>query len=228
MGPSSGPSWLFGDAARALHTETRPCDGGRVGTAHARTMDAQSALPASDKGIGASSPCLRIRELGPLGPDLSPSPPSPVVGTGVAPIQIGPPATGSHFTRPASSSLVTGRLCRASFLQPTEAPEIGDRESAMPMEELSRFPGIARGRGAAGTTPLPDLNADFLGNCAQQRNHEPFLQGYLAGWQSVRGDQPPLIPPCPVLVGAAMYMVGFSRGARDARSMTPDDPLRLE
>jgi hypothetical protein len=100
MGPSSDQSWLFGDAARALHTETRPCDGGRVGTAHARTMDARSALPASDKGIGASSPCLRIRELGPLGPDLSPSPPSPVVGTVVAPIQIGAARNGVAFYSP--------------------------------------------------------------------------------------------------------------------------------
>jgi hypothetical protein len=53
---------------------------------------------------------------------------------------------------------------------------------------------------------------------------EPFCNGYLAGLQSVRGaiDHPVLIPPCPVFVGTAMYMVGFSRGARDARTMTPD------
>jgi hypothetical protein len=49
-----------------------------------------------------------------------------------------------------------------------------------------------------------------------------FQQGYVAGWQSVRGadDQPVLIPPSPVLVGPAMYMIGFSRGARDAEAMT--------
>jgi hypothetical protein len=52
-------------------------------------------------------------------------------------------------------------------------------------------------------------------------DQQPFQQGYVAGWQSVRGkdDQPVLIPPSPVLVGLAMYMVGFSRGARDAGAM---------
>jgi hypothetical protein len=51
----------------------------------------------------------------------------------------------------------------------------------------------------------------------------PFEQGYIAGWQSVRGadEQPPLIPPSPVFVGPAMYVVGYSRGARDARAVTP-------
>jgi hypothetical protein len=46
---------------------------------------------------------------------------------------------------------------------------------------------------------------------------EVFQQGYIAGWQSVRGadDQPTLIPQSPVFVGR-MYMVGFSRGTRDA------------
>ena len=53
---------------------------------------------------------------------------------------------------------------------------------------------------------------------AQQAEHQSFEQGYLAGWQSVRGadDEPVLIPPSPVFIGPAMYMVGFSRGARDA------------
>jgi hypothetical protein len=48
-------------------------------------------------------------------------------------------------------------------------------------------------------------------------NQEVFQQGYLAGWQSVRGadDQPTFIPRSPVFVGP-MYMVGFSRGTRDA------------
>jgi hypothetical protein len=47
---------------------------------------------------------------------------------------------------------------------------------------------------------------------------QPFEQGYVAGWQSVRGpdEQPLLIPPSPVFVGPAMYLVGFSRGVRDA------------
>jgi hypothetical protein len=49
-------------------------------------------------------------------------------------------------------------------------------------------------------------------------NQEPFRRGYIAGWQSVRGadDQPIFVPPSPVFVGSTMYMVGFSRGARDA------------
>jgi hypothetical protein len=60
--------------------------------------------------------------------------------------------------------------------------------------------------------------------------HQPFNQGYLAGWQSVRGadDQPVLDPPCQVLVGPAMYVVGFSRGARDARTTIPNDPISSE
>jgi hypothetical protein len=74
-----------------------------------------------------------------------------------------------------------------------------------------------------------DIEAlNFIDDClyfqTQQLDCEPFRNGYIAGWQSVRGamDQPVLIPPCPVLVGTAMYLVGFSRGARDARTMTPD------
>jgi hypothetical protein len=52
----------------------------------------------------------------------------------------------------------------------------------------------------------------------RQIDQEPFQQGYVAGWQSVRGvnDHPLLVPQSPVLVAHAMYMVGFSRGARDA------------
>jgi hypothetical protein len=54
----------------------------------------------------------------------------------------------------------------------------------------------------------------FLGHVDQA----PFQQGYIAGWQSVRGadDHPILVPQSPVFIGQAMYMVGFSRGARDA------------
>jgi hypothetical protein len=56
-----------------------------------------------------------------------------------------------------------------------------------------------------------------------------FSQGYVAGWRSVTGDVPVLVPESPVLVGAHVgavtYMVGFSRGARDATtSMTPEAP----
>jgi hypothetical protein len=53
-----------------------------------------------------------------------------------------------------------------------------------------------------------------------------FSQGYVAGWRSVTGDVPVLVPESPVLVGAHIgavtYMVGFSRGSRDATAMTPD------
>jgi hypothetical protein len=72
--------------------------------------------------------------------------------------------------------------------------------------------------------------AKFLDSEAQLVDHEPFDQGYLEGWQAVRGvdDQPVLIPPCPVLVGPAIYMVGFSRGTRDARTAIPDDPISSE
>ena len=86
----------------------------------------------------------------------------------------------------------------------------------MPVEELSGFPGFGRDQGTRGSTPLPDLSADFLGSDAHREDHEPFDQGYLAGWQSVRGadDEPLLIPPCPVFVGPAMYMVGFSVARR--------------
>jgi hypothetical protein len=57
-----------------------------------------------------------------------------------------------------------------------------------------------------------------LGRWAPDVDHQPFQQGYVAGWQSVRGpdEQPLLIPPSPVFVGQAMYMVGYSRGSRDA------------
>jgi hypothetical protein len=70
---------------------------------------------------------------------------------------------------------------------------------------------------------VPDPGRDYLGvsrlDCDKQAaEHEPFQQGYIAGWRSVRGvdDHPSLIPPSPVFVGPMMYMVGFSRGARDA------------
>jgi hypothetical protein len=69
-------------------------------------------------------------------------------------------------------------------------------------------------------TELPFTKSFEKASCheAQQVDHRPFQQGYIAGWQSVRGadDQPVLVPPSPVFVGLAMYMVGFSRGARDA------------
>ena len=62
-------------------------------------------------------------------------------------------------------------------------------------------------------------NADgFARPFLRHVDQAPFQQGYIAGWQSVRGadDHPILVPQSPVFVGQAMYMVGFSRGARDA------------
>jgi hypothetical protein len=59
---------------------------------------------------------------------------------------------------------------------------------------------------------------DTAARAARHPEQQPFQQGYIAGWQSVRGadDQPVLIPASPVFVEPVMYMVGFSRGARDA------------
>ena len=58
-----------------------------------------------------------------------------------------------------------------------------------------------------------------------------FSQGYVAGWRSVTGDVPVLVPESPVLVGAHVgavtYMVGFSRGSRDATTMTLEAPSHL-
>jgi hypothetical protein len=46
-----------------------------------------------------------------------------------------------------------------------------------------------------------------------------FEQGYIAGWQSVRGDVPVNVPPSPMRVTSGAYMVGVSRGMRDASEM---------
>jgi hypothetical protein len=59
-------------------------------------------------------------------------------------------------------------------------------------------------------------------------DHEAFRDGYIAGWRSLRGEAPEQVPSSPVFVRSAMYMLGFSRGTKDARSMTPDDPVTLE
>ena len=82
----------------------------------------------------------------------------------------------------------------------------------MPLEELSTLsehPRISHEQQRHDRFARP-----FLGHIDQA----PFEQGYIAGWQSVRGadDHPILVPQSPVFVGHAMYMVGFSRGARDA------------
>jgi hypothetical protein len=52
-----------------------------------------------------------------------------------------------------------------------------------------------------------------------------FSDGYGAGWRSVVGEVPVLLPESPVLVGAHVgavtYMVGSWRAGRDAGSMKP-------
>ena len=59
-------------------------------------------------------------------------------------------------------------------------------------------------------------------------DRKTFQDGYLAGWRSVRGsnDDPPFVPPAPLPLVAGAYVIGFSRGARDAAGMSekPRDP----
>jgi len=85
---------------------------------------------------------------------------------------------------------------------------------AMPVKELASFRGHRRRSGGWERSRADGCTRSFL----HHLNQEPFQQGYIAGWQSVRGadNHPLLIPLSPVFVGQAMYMVGFSRGARDA------------
>jgi hypothetical protein len=61
-----------------------------------------------------------------------------------------------------------------------------------------------------------------LGQPLWSRNMQRiFEEGYVAGWQSVRGpkDVPLNVPLSPVVVVPGAYMVGFSRGLRDATAM---------
>jgi hypothetical protein len=62
---------------------------------------------------------------------------------------------------------------------------------------------------------------------------DAFRDGYIAGWRSVKGSaENPDVPACPVLSGMSMYLIGFSRGVRDAKVVefpnrrSPVDPLR--
>jgi hypothetical protein len=87
--------------------------------------------------------------------------------------------------------------------------------------QLARLAALILGDTALPFTELPSdhlRKQHDLGRWAQDVDHRPFQQGYVAGWQSVRGadDQPVLIPPSPVFVGPAMYIAGYSRCARDA------------
>jgi hypothetical protein len=77
---------------------------------------------------------------------------------------------------------------------------------------------LSRGYIASGADRMNYLGLDCFYSVGRSVDHGPFQQGYVAGWRSVRGgdDHPVLIPPSPVFVRSAMYMVGFSRGARDA------------
>jgi hypothetical protein len=78
----------------------------------------------------------------------------------------------------------------------------------MSVEELYYFTRLPRDQRRRTDLPIPNTGpVDF----------KPFRHGYVAGWRSVRPDHhPTLIPPSPVFVRPLMYMVGFSRGARDA------------
>jgi hypothetical protein len=49
-------------------------------------------------------------------------------------------------------------------------------------------------------------------------DQDSFRRGYIAGWQSVKGsDEHPDVPEAPAEVGVSLYLVGFSRGVRDAK-----------
>jgi hypothetical protein len=84
----------------------------------------------------------------------------------------------------------------------------------MPVEELSSFREHRRRPDEQQRASADGFVRPFLCHADQA----PFQRGYLAGWQSVRGadDQPVWVPQSPVFVKQALYMVGFSRGARDA------------
>jgi hypothetical protein len=50
---------------------------------------------------------------------------------------------------------------------------------------------------------------------------DPFSQGYLDGWRSVRGEkEQPAIPRVPAGTGKSMYLIGFHRGVRDAKAVS--------
>jgi hypothetical protein len=58
----------------------------------------------------------------------------------------------------------------------------------------------------------------YLGSAGAVGSPDAFREGYIAGWQSVRGaDENPDFPACPANAGMSMYLIGFSRGAGDAR-----------
>jgi hypothetical protein len=58
-----------------------------------------------------------------------------------------------------------------------------------------------------------------------------FEEGYVTGWQSVRGSQdiPVNVPPSPMRNATGAYMVGMCRGIRDATAMSgPASIIRVE
>jgi hypothetical protein len=126
---------------------------------------------------------------------------------------VGAPGTegsqGHHA--PPRSSKAACRQCRTTQTRPP----------GNVIFQLARLAALILGDRALPFTELPSdhlRKQHDIGRWAQDVDHQPFEQGYVAGWQSVRGadDQPVLIPPSPVFAGSAMYMVGYSRGARDA------------
>jgi hypothetical protein len=63
-------------------------------------------------------------------------------------------------------------------------------------------------------TPNPQPKAEL-----SKMDQGPFQEGYAAGWRSVAGGSPIKIPPSPMRNDADAFMVGFSRGKRDADAM---------
>jgi hypothetical protein len=51
---------------------------------------------------------------------------------------------------------------------------------------------------------------------------DQFQKGYIAGWRAVTGETPINVPPSPTPNDTDAYMVGFSRGKRDATEMAGD------
>jgi hypothetical protein len=69
----------------------------------------------------------------------------------------------------------------------------------------------------------------YLESAAQKRTSKmdqgAFQEGYAAGWRSVTGRFPIIIPPSPMRNDTDAFMVGFSRGKRDADAMATESPI---
>jgi hypothetical protein len=64
------------------------------------------------------------------------------------------------------------------------------------------------------------LTEQFLREPSPDSEAGSFTHGYVAGWRSVRDEPPVIVPLSPMRVETpVMYMVGFSRGVRDASAI---------